>query len=151
MRWIGIDPGATGGVAILDSSGHTVLGTDRLNEKGMAETLKAWALGPETFVVIEKAQAMPKQGVVSMFTYGQNYGTWLGILNALELRYTTVRPQEWKAVVLKGTAKDKAAALEHCRTVYGVEFKKTQHGQADALCMAEYARRVYNVWDDGVR
>src|SRR5262245_25531862 len=39
---------------------------------------------------------MPGQGTRSMFTIGLGMGVWLGILGALGLAHTRVRPSVWK-------------------------------------------------------
>lgn len=145
MSWIGIDPGVTGGLAVIHPDGTAeVWSMKGLGLEERVSTVKRLVDSPHTILVgLEKAQAMPKQGVVSMFTYGTNYGEWLGILETLGLHYVIVRPQEWKKLVLVGTARDKLAALEYARTRFGAEVGK-DHGRADALCIAEYVRRVYS-------
>jgi hypothetical protein len=61
--------------------------------------------GSQAHVVIEEAQAMPGQGVRSMFTCGLGLGVWLGVLAALGCPYTRVRPQIWKRAF--GLGKDR--------------------------------------------
>lgn len=106
--------------------------------------------GDTAIAVMEKVGAMPKQGVVSTFRFGQGYGTILGVLGALGIRCELVTPQRWKAAILAGTARDKAAAIAWCRRAYpGVPLRRTERcttdhdGMADALCLAEYGRRSF--------
>lgn len=49
-------------------------------------------------VYLEKGQAMPGQGVCSMFKYGKICGTLEAILVTLKIPYVLVRPQEWQTV-----------------------------------------------------
>ena len=51
--------------------------------------------------------AMPNQGVTSMFNFGQSYGVIKGIFLALEIPTFFVRPAKWKKYFdLLGTEKD---------------------------------------------
>src|SRR5262249_51205298 len=63
---------------------------------------------PQTHVIIEEAQAMPGQGVRSMFTCGLGFGVWLGMLATLGLAHTRVRPGVWKRAL--GLSGDKEQA-----------------------------------------
>jgi hypothetical protein len=47
-------------------------------------------------VLLEESQAMPQQGTRSMFVTGVGFGLWLGILAAVQLPYTRIRPAVWK-------------------------------------------------------
>lgn len=99
-------------------------------------------------VLIEKAQAMPGQGVTSMFNYGKGFGLILGVCEALGIPYRLITPQAWKKLVLAGTAKDKDAAINFVRRAYpGVDLTpgrkvKPHDGMADAVCIAEYGLRL---------
>ena len=44
---------------------------------------------------IEFVHSFPGQGVVSTFTFGQNYGQWQGIVAALGVESVSVSPQAW--------------------------------------------------------
>ena len=47
-------------------------------------------------VVVEQVNAMPGQGVTSMFNFGQTFGAIKGICAALGLPIYFVRPAKWK-------------------------------------------------------
>jgi len=98
---------------------------------------------------IEKAHAMPGQGVTSMFSFGETYGGWFGLMGALGIPLRIVTPQAWKRAILAGTSKDKAAAIAYVRRAYpgvnllATERSRTAHdGMADAVCIAEYGMRM---------
>lgn len=97
-----------------------------------------------SWVVIEQVHAMPKQGVTSMFTFGEGYGKLLGVIECLGLPYIKVSPQTWKKVVLAGTKKDKNAAIRYARGFYpDIELipkgcRTAHNGIADAVCLASY-------------
>ena len=52
--------------------------------------------GEEVSVVVEQVNAMPGQGVTSMFNFGQTFGAIKGVCAALELPIFFVRPSKWK-------------------------------------------------------
>ena len=99
MISIGIDPGVNGGIAIIDSTPQ-ISGIEALScpatVKDMADIIDwhKWEC-IKTFAVIEKVHSMPKQGVRSVFTFGKNYGQWLGILATHEIPYMEITPQKW--------------------------------------------------------
>lgn len=158
MYTIGIDPGLTGSVAILDASGslHGLADTPTLTLRvqrgtrhvydapGLVALLQPYA-SPHSHVWIEESQAMPGQGSRSMFTIGLGYGLWLGILASLQMSYTTVRPHVWKRSLALGKDKE-ASRLRAIQLFPGAELRrKKDHGRAEALLLAYYGcqqRRV---------
>ena len=147
---IGIDPGQSGGVARISSSGAAEaipmpLAGKEVDGRALAEWITCRS---PHLVVIEKVGAMPKQGVASTFKFGRNFGVLIGVVEALGLPYRLVTPQAWKKAVLAGTSRDKSAAVEHIHRLYpNVDLSpgrmRTAHdGMADALCLAEYGRSL---------
>lgn len=151
MICIGIDPGLKGGVAILDE-GELSDAWPLPVIAGIvdAQTLHRRLAGLHgAIVTLEHAQAMPKQGVSSTFSYGVGFGLVRAALLIAGLRCELVRPTEWKRVVLSGTAKDKDAAVAWCRRAFPHTdlilpgCRKPHDGIADAICLAEYGRRTF--------
>jgi crossover junction endodeoxyribonuclease RuvC len=152
--WLGIDPGLQGAVAILDAAGALValhdvptltLPTSRgtrheYDLPGMAALLAPYT--QDAHVLIEEAQAMPGQGVRSMFTIGLGFGAWLGILGALGLAHTRSRPATWKRRL--GLSGDKEAArLRAIQLFSGADLRrKKDHGRAEALLLAYWGWRL---------
>ena len=144
--YMGIDPGQKGGWCVLgfDAGPLPWSGKD-LDGRALASIIRCNGV---TSAVIEKAQAMPKQGVTSMFSYGYGAGKIAGILEALGVPYRLVTPQAWKKLILAGTAKDKTAAISYVRRWYpAIDLmpgkKRTPHdGIADAVCLAEWAKKT---------
>ena len=96
IAFIGVDPGATGCAALIHDGGQELLdwpGDAALVVPRLADWLARFEV---RLAALEKVHAMPGQGVVSMFSFGQNVGTWQGILAALSIPYVTPRPQEWQ-------------------------------------------------------
>ena len=48
------------------------------------------------YVVVEQVNAMPGQGVTSMFNFGQTFGAIKGMCCTLSLPIFFVRPSKWK-------------------------------------------------------
>ena len=152
MNIAGIDPGKSGGLAVLTSNGtHQSIPMPIIGNDLDGRTIMAWLddMAP-ALVIVEQVAAMPKQGVTSTFTFGKGYGMILGILEAKGYAYRLVTPQAWKKSVLAGTKKDKAAAIAFVHRAYPeIDLtpgkKRTPHdGIADAVCLAEYGRQNYS-------
>ncbi|ASK18406.1 Holliday junction endonuclease [Halomonas sp. N3-2A] len=147
---IGIDPGLSGAIAVIRPDGDSRASVMPVVGKEIdVKALMAFIhLVEPTMVVIEKLGVRPGQSAQSGVTSGTNYGVLLGVIQALGYPLRITRPQEWKAKVLKGTKKDKDAAINHVRRAYpGVDLtpgkKRVPHdGIADAVCIAEFGRQL---------
>lgn len=127
----------------------------RLRELGAYETEAERELNAmmrvvpvEPFCVVEHVNAMPGQGVTSCFSFGQNFGFILGLLTAFRIPYELVRPQKWKKEF--SCTSDKNTSIEVAQRLFpGADLRRTQQcrkphdGIAEALLMAEYARRIH--------
>jgi len=143
--YLGIDPGKKGGIAVIHPEGaeawrypgDTVSAAELLQEIRIRHEIG--------LCVIESVHSMPGQGVRSMFSFGQNFGSWLGMLAAFGIPHTTVTPRTWqKAIMDAGTGDTKERSLNMARRLFpSIDLKhKCDDGKADALLMAMYARRM---------
>lgn len=89
---------------------------------------------------------MPGQGVTSMFKFGENFGFIQGLLMAYSIPYELVTPQKWKKEFQ--VTGDKNSSISVCKRLFPDvplrrtdRCKKDHDGMAEALLMAEYARR----------
>ena len=149
MIYIGIDPGKNGGYAIIAESetGKAVFAypwDDMFFAMEMASIMQRKAEG--IVAAVEKVGAMPGQGVTSMFSFGKNAGFIEGVLTALGIPYQLIPPKKWKGEF--GLNSDKAASVAVCKRLFpDVDLRPTSRcrkdsdGMAEALLMAEYARR----------
>lgn len=144
MFYIGIDPGINGGVAILDD--NMVLKAQRCPKdiKVMADVLVEYAY-KDCYAVIERVHAFPGQGVVSCFTFGNNFGQWEGILSAYDIPFIYVQPKKWmksfqplskEKKIRKKELKQKAQELH--------PGEKVTLLTADAILIAHYCKE----WED---
>ena len=158
---IGIDPGMKGGFAYISTNYQHIEvfampllpGGKYLDMKAIIDWIRSRCYDSNPtmpVVVIEKITAMPGQGVVSTGKFHFVTGVIWGIVATIGCPFREVRPQDWKKVVLEGTLKDKAAAIQYCSNMYsGVSLLATPRskvpsdGLADALCIATYAWLSY--------
>lgn len=151
--FVGIDPGAKGAFSVVDDKAKLVDYWIMGDLYEMRQKLMVYH-DKLAIVVIERAQAMSKQGkkqgAASMFMYGKGYGKLLGMLETLRLPYEEVRPLQWmqKMYVKWPTGKSKEKGRELCKAMHpDVTFKpsgryKNMHdGLTDATIIAHYARR----------
>lgn len=140
-RIIGIDPGATGAIAWLSPIvGLSPVVTDMpANPRDVFEELAHREDGD--LAIIEKAQPMPKQGVVSTFTIGRNYGVVIGVLAALGIPYREVAPGTWKRAMGLDSDKEKSRSLARSLWPEAPLGRKKDHNRAEALLLAEWGRR----------
>ena len=155
MRIIGIDPGLSGGIAILDdlkiydifdmpimSEGKK--NKNQLNSAQLVNIINKHVLRKEnTFVIVEQVSAMPGQGVTSMFNFGQTFGSIKGICAALGLPIFYVRPAKWKKhFELINSSKDasRTKVIEMYPSISSRLAKKKDVNKADAILIARYFR-----------
>ena len=141
MVYIGIDPGVSGAMAIRDDLGIYLF---KFDEEKYVEALKR---APANAICChEHVHSLPKQGDASSFNFGMNLGCIQGALQALGVRYELFHQQKWKKEF--SVTKDKNTSIEVCKRLFpDVSLKRTENskkdddGFAEALLMAEYARR----------
>jgi crossover junction endodeoxyribonuclease RuvC len=93
----------------------------------------------EISVVIEQVNAMPGQGVTSMFNFGQTFGAIKGICAALGLPVFFVRPSKWKKhFELINSSKDasRTKAIEMYPLLSNDLAKKKDVNKYDAILLA---------------
>ncbi len=151
---IGIDPGLTGAICFLDSTGAIVELQDmpvmpvRYKNKTRNEIngsvlygLLAEAASGST-VVLEHVTSSPQMGATSAFRFGEGYGVVQGVIAATGYRLVLVRPAKWKREM--GLGKDKSAARSVATRLWpsaAEMFKrKKDDGRAEAALLAEWYR-----------
>jgi hypothetical protein len=116
---IGIDPGISGAIALLDDQGNVVnlmrpplvqiqKGKTLRNQfnlpllSRMIQSMKVAATeaGKRLVVYIEQVHAMPTDGGIQAFTFGRSFGQMEGIIAAYDLPCTGVHSSEWKAYMV---------------------------------------------------
>ena len=95
----------------------------------------------EVAVIVEQVNAMPGQGVTSMFNFGQTFGAIKGICAALDLPIFFVRPSKWKKhFELINSSKDssRTKAIEMYPKLSNQLAKKKDVNKSDAILIARF-------------
>ena len=160
---LGVDPGLSGAFALLDSSASwyiTLLRDMPVMSKTYGKGKQVDAHGVELIVNacvrlcasrgddllarVEQVSAMPKQGVSSVFSFGDSFGVVRAILTAHEVPIEYVLPRAWKqAHGLLGKDKDASRTLVMQRwPSHAKSFsRKCDVDRADAVLIAASAKR----------
>jgi len=144
--WIGIDPGKRGALALVTSDGEAQAIDYPGDVSQAADILRGWKAEYQIELAgLERVHSMPAQGVRSVFSFGENFGMWQGILAAFGIPYELASPQQWqRGVIVPSDGKTpKERALTVARRLYpDIDLhRKCDDGRADALLLAAYARR----------
>ena len=153
MKIIGIDPGLSGAIAILENNQVInifeipVMSEGKKNKRQLNSALLVSLLreninkSEEVAVVVEQVNAMPGQGVTSMFNFGQTFGAIKGICAALDLPIFFVRPSKWKKhFELINSSKDssRTKAIEMYPKLSNQLAKKKDVNKSDAILIARF-------------
>lgn len=159
---IGIDPGCSGALVLLNDDGELVdhllmptikVGTkSRVNGAAVAGWLQSWRVKDVTeawHAYLEQVNAMPSgapgskrsMGTSSAFTFGHAAGLVEGVITGAGIPLTLVTPQTWKKKAgLIGQDKDAARSraiqlYPGCRLL---DLKGKGQALADAILIARY-------------
>ena len=150
MRVLGIDVGLNGAIAVVEgdqlievhdmptfSMERNGKNKRMVNAAELARLIRQASPG---CAYLERLNAMPGQGVTSMFSMGQSLGVVLGILAALDIPTTTIPPRTWQRALDVPQGKDgsryRAAQLFPARAEL---FKRVKdNGRSDAALIAVY-------------
>ena len=153
MKIIGIDPGLSGAIAVLENNkvikifDIPVMSEGKKNKRQLNSALLVNLLkeniqkDEDVTVVVEQVNAMPGQGVTSMFNFGQTFGALKGICAALELPIFFVRPSKWKKhFELINSSKDasRTKAIEMYPKLSSQLSKKKDVNKSDAILIAKF-------------
>ena len=153
MKIIGIDPGLSGAIAVLENHKVVkifdipVMSEGKKNKRQLNSALLVNLLkeniqkNEDVTVVVEQVNAMPGQGVTSMFNFGQTFGALKGICAALELPIFFVRPSKWKKhFELINSSKDasRTKAIEMYPKLSSQLSKKKDVNKSDAILIARF-------------
>jgi crossover junction endodeoxyribonuclease RuvC len=149
--YMGIDPGTSaGGITVMDENTKIVfcedipsldIGTKKkqsvINEPAIKELFLRYVI---EHAFLEKAQVMPKQGVVSMGNYMMGFGILRGLCLGLGIPYTLVTPQSWKKTMMAGMGKEKKASVVRVGQLYpDISFPLVKdHNKADSILICRH-------------
>jgi len=146
MNWLGIDPGGSGGIAMILHNGEISVSKMPETLEDMRVLIAAIAMATPIFALLEKVHSMPGQGVASSFKFGRNFGNIEALLIG-RLPFDYVSPQKWQKAMGCMTHGDKNISKAAAQRLFP-QIKKITHATADALLIAEYCRRTHGALPD---
>ncbi len=153
MIIIGIDPGVSGAISVLENKKvieiydmPTMIAGKKnkrqVNGSQVTTIIKERINNErEIAVVVEHVNAMPGQGVTSMFNFGQSFGVIKGICSALNLPIYFVRPTKWKKhfnLIRTNKEASRTKVIEVYPEISSKLSKKKDSNKADAILIARY-------------
>lgn len=146
---MGIDPGLSGAICTID---------DKMSLKSyLMPVINGFLHGPSVCAILgserndvlhcylERGQAMPGQGVSSMFKYGKICGFLEGSLESLQIPFSLVTPQKWQKIQRSQKKHPKERSLETFLQIFesnsafpSPRYKKPHMGIVDAALIAYY-------------
>jgi crossover junction endodeoxyribonuclease RuvC len=159
MYYLGIDPGLTGAIALLNERELVEVidlptmpvgkGEGRvknqINAAAFAESVRGLLskfdtrLEPVT-VFIEKAFVMPDQGIAGAFSFGDTVGCIRGVVVTLGLPIEWVTPQSWKKFFKLPKEKDVARSVAINLYPKAPLNLKKHHNRAESILIALWGR-----------
>ena len=154
-RYVGIDPGQTGGIAVLRylfrplegcwqatsellpwPASFRLNGTSPFVPKESGETLRSWikACKDAHQIACEVCTPRPGYAAKSLFHFGLNVGWWFGFVAHLERPIKLVYPQEWMGHY-GFIGKGKNFIADRAQAIFGDMPKR----MADAIMIAHWA------------
>lgn len=144
----GIDPGADGALAFLWPTEGLLLvenmpvvreaGTSRtftyVDGEKLTDLVRRHQPG---LAYLERVHAMPRDGAVGAFSFGDNYGTVKGVHAALGVPVHRTEPATWKANM--GVRADKSTSVARAKVLFpGCSAFFTRADRAEAALIALY-------------
>lgn len=158
----GIDPGLSGGVAIITQRkilhGFRMPVMVDLMSRNKKKVVNVNKLAVELaaveidMTVVERVHAMPGQGVTSMFSFGVAYGQALAVATLKPDRsggVVQITPQVWKGHFnIRGS--NKPDSIAKAQEVFGDSYRwkyQADNGIAEAALMAQcYLDKTEQMW-----
>lgn len=148
MIVLGIDPGLTGGLALVETGERPrVLLAGDIPVKGEKAKRRVHTAGVLRFIqkfhphhaFIERAQAMPDQGASSGFIYGRAVGALEACVEGMQIPLTVIESTAWKkanGLIKTGKEESRQRALMLFPEADSFFARKMDHGRAEAALIA---------------
>lgn len=153
-RHIAIDPGIGGAIALLIDGefGEVVSmpveekksGKRQVDVEGLIEVFNLFAPlhdDDQVLCLIESVSAMPGQGVSSMFSLGDSFGTARAVASRYANKLDFVSPAFWKSRMKLTKSKKYSLTLARRKFPEARQFlsRAKDEGRAEALLLAQFA------------
>ena len=154
MNLIGIDPGISGGITVIDKNGaiknkyimpiiKSAKGKNEIDIKRVVDIFEN--ARPIKMIGIERQQAFQKQGVSSTFKTGRGFGILEGIAAGMKIPYMIIGAKIWQKKMFEGMGKSDTKQLSKIiaqRLYPNEDFRATERctkihdGITDSLAIA---------------
>ena len=155
VRLLGVDPGIRGGLAVVeiaDGAAPVLVGCADIPTVGSGAAERVDVAAIRAFVaqhkpvraLIERGQAMPRQGASSGFKYGRAIGAIEAAITLCSIPVEIIEPSMWKRHFrLRGKDKEggRQRALQLFPAAHSMFARKLDHGRAEASLIALYGTR----------
>jgi crossover junction endodeoxyribonuclease RuvC len=156
MKVIGVDPGINGGLAVVEITDGAapvlvecidipVVGTGAKERVDVAVIRNFVDRHKPIRALIERAQALPRQGSSSGFKYGRAVGAIEAAITLCSIPVEIVEPRPWKRF-WKLPGKDKEGARQKALQLFPAAHtalaRKRDHNRAEASLIALYGARA---------
>ncbi|AFU86809.1 Holliday junction resolvase [Caulobacter phage CcrRogue] len=151
MKIIGVDPGISGGVVLLDTEACSLTVADMPTEPSTKGRRLASSALLTVFlhdvqpdhIFLEEVGVRPGEGAVGAFSFGRGLGRLEGVAAGTRTALTTVTPQEWKRVTKTPADKKRAIARAYqlfprCVKLFQGPRGGEKDGRAEAALIAFY-------------
>ena len=154
MKVIGIDPGFTGALVCLQRNkiiSYIDMPVKEVNGRTALDIpiVSAWLVDqhngsfyPPIRVVIEHVHAAPKQGVSSVFRFGEQFGILQALAHEIIGPPLLVSPQKWQAFARFESGDTKSAGRARAVALFpdaaNIFARVKDHGRADAALIAHW-------------
>ena len=146
-HYMGIDPGYSGAIAVVDEDGGFVASVRLSATEHDVSSFVIEHAPTITRAGLERVSAMPGQGVSSMFKFGTSYGFCRALLVCHQIRFETVTPASWQRALKCLSKGDKNVTKAAAQRLF--PGQKVVHATADAMLIAEHTRRQWRASGEG--
>lgn len=151
MITIGVDPGLTGAIGILQDGRYVAVEDMPTVLKGVGSVKRE--VSPSALIALlrervppadnvaaalERVNAMPGQGVSSVFSLGDSFGTARAVLSVARVELHYVVPASWKKHFKLPADKEAGRALAQRLFPLAPLHLKKHDGRAEALLIARW-------------
>lgn len=146
-RFIGIDPGTSGGFAWRNDDGTVSAAKMPETEGDVLSLLRGFKQSAYVVILEEVGGYVGKaQPGSAMFKFGRHTGFLIGVIMALEFRLEMVRPQKWQKPLGVGTSGACASKTEWKNKLKALAQRKfpgvpVTLATSDALLIMDYAEQ----------
>lgn len=156
MIFCGIDPGLSGGMAIYDPTTKTLLtypmpvgvkGSGAIHVQALIVRL-CQLPNDASRCLVEEPFVLPKQGMASAMTIGENFGRILAALEVTSIPYRKINPATFRAAIGLPKGQDKELTARWVSS-WAPDFTlprgsrgALKDGETDAAALAIYASRM---------